>query len=83
MQTLKYHGYPLFYLQRLKIELRILTVLRMKIHSYNPRNVEGNDTEVRRGGVQGLPWICSEFEAIQDYMKSYIKTMATERQNQN
>jgi hypothetical protein len=75
MQILKYHNHHLFYLQRLKIELRILTVLSM-IHSYNPRNVAGNDPEARRGGVQGHPWICSEFEASQDYMKPYIKTVA-------
>jgi len=81
MWTLKYHNYFLLYLQRIEIELRILTVLGIVIYSYNPRNVTGIYTEVRRRIVQGHPWICSKFEASQDFMKPYIKTMATESQN--
>lgn len=31
----------------------------------------GDGTEAGEVGVQGHPWICSEFEASQDYRKPY------------
>ena len=60
-----------------------LTVLSAVVHTCNPRNVAGDGTEAGGVGVQGHPWICSEFEANQDYIKPYIKTMTAERQNPN
>lgn len=60
-----------------------LTVLGVVVHTCNPRNVAGDGTETGDVGVQGHPWICSEFEASQDYIKPYIKTVTAERQNPN